>query len=73
MKSTVTYTILGTPFNWLHRAICRLILSVKATSAAKILRIAFIASLLYFAAVVLAIGMVIALAAADAVRCIWFF
>ncbi|CAN7769973.1 hypothetical protein LJR034_007592 [Caballeronia sp. LjRoot34] len=73
MKSTVPHTILGTPFNWLHRAICRPILSVKVTFAARMLRIAIIASLLYFAAAVLAIGMAIVLATADAVRCVWFF
>ncbi|MFT4503181.1 hypothetical protein [Caballeronia sp. 15711] len=73
MKSTVTHTILGTPFHWVHRAICKLILSVKATFAARMLRIAIIASLLYFAAAVLAIGMAIVLATANAVRGIWFF
>lgn len=73
MKSTVTHTILGTPFNWVHRAICKLILSVKATFAARMLRVAIIASLLYFAAAVLAIGMAIVLATANAARGTWFF
>ncbi|MFM0226914.1 hypothetical protein [Paraburkholderia dipogonis] len=73
MKSDVANTILGTPINWLHRAIRRRRSSDNALYPAKILRVAIIASILYFAVAMLAIAMAILLAIADAIRCVLLF
>jgi hypothetical protein len=69
MKSAVANAILGTPINWLHRTIVRRIRSNDVLYPAKMLRLAIIAPALYFGVAVLAIGMAIFLAIADAVRC----
>ncbi|MDR8397064.1 MULTISPECIES: hypothetical protein [Paraburkholderia] len=73
MKSAMSNTILGTPINRLHRAIGRRIRSINVLYPAKMLRIAIVASVLYFGVAVLAIGMAILLAIADAVRCVLLF
>ncbi|MFM0123717.1 hypothetical protein P0D73_33325 [Paraburkholderia sp. RL18-101-BIB-B] len=73
MKFAVANTILGTPINRPHRAFVRRIRSIDVLYPARILRIAIVASVLYFGVAVLAIGMAILLAIADAVRCVWFF
>ncbi|CAB3794606.1 hypothetical protein [Paraburkholderia fynbosensis] len=64
MKSVVTHTILTTPVSWLHRAISR----VEVPFAAEMLQLAVIASVCYFTAAVVAIGMAIVLANAGAMR-----
>jgi hypothetical protein len=64
MKPVVPHTILAAPASWLHRAISR----VEVPVAAKIRRLAVIASVCYFTVAVVAIGMAIVLATVGAIR-----
>jgi uncharacterized membrane protein len=73
MKSPAVNAILGISISWLHRAVRRRISSANVLYPAKILRVAIIASILYLGVAVLAIGMAILLAIADAVRGGLFF
>jgi hypothetical protein len=73
MKSAMANAILGTPVNWLHRAIRRRRSLDNVLYSAKIPRGAVIASIFYFAVAILAIGMAIFLAVADVFRCVLLF
>jgi hypothetical protein len=73
MKSAMANAILGTPVIWLHRAIRRRRSLDNVLYSAKIPRGAVIASILYFAVAILAIGMAIFLAVADVFRCVLLF